>query len=176
MIKEVFLVFSNVNTRRGQGLRYEIDPVEEGRLRMVVARLSEMFGPFGNVAVMAQYPTFAMATGQLLAEGFDQCINEVFVGLSGLSEEITRAGKLDTLFLPCLSFHDSIRGGDDVFHRVFIAWWNKHCPLFGMPSIPKHECDGERSVLLIDYHRRQVAWISNVGEAAEDHVLVTSQS
>jgi hypothetical protein len=173
VIKRVFLVFTNASMRTGEGLNFDILPVEQARLQMVVARLQTMFPQMGNVVVMAEYPTFAMKTGEFLSQHFYSTVHSTaFVGLRGLIDKLGEAEEQpdlrpDTLVVSCLSFYNGDWSGNDAFYRYFSKWWNANCLLFGMPPITPHPRDGDRSVLVLDHERREVQWITNIGEGAE---------
>lgn len=166
-MKRMLLVFTNQNAIVGPGLDFDLTPEEKDRLRMAITNLRpEVAYDLGTAATMAQYPNTAMAASCFLANDVLECVFESFVGLNGFVEKVNKLHLeqgVTTIIVSCLSFYPD-RTPEENFYPVFYKWWNERCYLFGMPAIPTHDRNGDKAALLIDYQKREVKWLLDVGQ------------
>lgn len=166
-LKRMLLVFTNKSAIIGPGLNFDLTPEERDRLRMAVTNIrAEAAYGLGTTATMAQYTNAAMAAGCFLANDVLECAFQSFVGLNGFVEQVNKLHHSEegiaTIIVNCLSFYPD-RTPEESFYPVFWRWWNERCYLFGMPTVPPHDRNGDKAALLIDYQKREVKWLMDVG-------------
>lgn len=163
-MKRIFIVFTNVSARTGEGTNFDVNDAEKERLDKVVNRIKTLVPELGNTLATAEYPNLAMVSARLLSLHPEiNCNFRVFVGLHGFLEN-AQPGEVceryDTLIVSCLSFYPERRSLDDrLFYDLFTKWWNESCAVFGMPRIPSHDHGGDGALLYIDHVDRIVRWI-----------------